>query len=146
MNELQNICKFADQNTLSRLIHTNKKLRKYIFDNKLIKKDYKYKVEDYSNIDFGKQINPYSYYIKYKWSVEKFAKIINNRYVKKNNLNWLTLLVDWIIISNNNERRLLQNYLHKDLKNIVDRYFGYQIIKRFYKKFEEVAKFHTLLE
>ena len=57
---IENIISFCDQETVENLIHVNRKIRNYIFKQKLLKIHYKYKVDDINNIDFNKKINPYS--------------------------------------------------------------------------------------
>src|SRR5690606_24935373 len=147
-NIFKRVIEYCDQETLSVLIHTNKKIRNYIFDNRLLKKEYKYKV-DIDNINFDKKVNPFSYYVKYNiGDTKNFANIINEIYLKLSYSRyptWLTSLVDWIIISNDHERILLQHYLHKDLKYIVDKYYKQRIITRFFKNFDRISRFHTLL-
>src|SRR5690606_26980998 len=113
-NIFKRVVEYCDQEAFSVLIHTNKKIRNYIFDNRLLKKEYKYKV-DIDNINFNKKVNLFSYYVKYNvGETKKFANIINEIFLKlsyRREPTWLTSLVDWIIIANDNERRLLQNYL-----------------------------------
>ena len=147
---IENIISFCDQETLENLIHVNRKFRKYIFKQNLLRIRYKYKVNDVNNIDFNKKINPYSYRIKfylYK-DVQRFGRSINSLYERNKfkKLAWLNALVDYVILSNDNERRLLQHYLHKDIKFIVDQYYQKRIVSNFFSRFREISKFHTLLK
>lgn len=147
---IENIISFCDQETLENLIHVNRKFRNYIFKQKLLKIHYKYKVDDINNIDFNKKINPYSYQLKfysYK-DVKRFGRSINSLYERNKfkKLAWLNALVDYVILSNDDERRLLQHYLHKDIKFIVDQYYQKRIVSNFFSRFREISKFHTLLK